>query len=719
MKSTNQNNIEANLKVYFCLFQEITLYTHFNIDNYTYSTKQNIDIKLKFNDFEIELGKKICFIELFYIKDGTKLSKTSYIEIYPGNNIAYCFLDVNGTTFEIIFYRKEINKFLNNNNFSISSKDYNMKIPITLNSMNLNDRANLILINCLNMTTIQSYDNDIINLGKMSSKINDFSFDNSYMLFIDRNDYEEIKYRELKPLNQLTFAELYNNNKIKVEEMYNELISSITNNPNTFIENYKKNIYEKYKYLIDIMYNNYVLPKSILKKELNNNEYLDFIFKIVVFSYLEKKLNGNSIFNLENLKDLIYKLNVNYNYIKKDKDIEIYDKILLLINVFLSDLFDYDDEIKYFNLAKINKESPLFLAIEFLKEFIKEFDYESNFYYPLLLIDGGLFYYKYKEDLISPVWVTTFGANMNTLEVIKAHLRNLIPNVVLYSNNFKTDDYSFVMPQIGIVTLNLQLIGNDCDKKIIDDKIRNHKAFVISKVFFHEIYGHVKSSFSKDYKGKGKYILSPICFKDEKDGTIRFLPDENNDNLYKDIKQVSYEDLKASNGDSGYLLEFYFGEINGEYVLEIIDDIENITNLGVLLNTKLWHKQIDLFKEYIVLKKYLIDQKLIGTINENNKIEEQIYEMQKIIGEKMDTIKEQNYIKIGTKIQNNFFKDNKIELNKIKKKKSKNKSFENDKHGKNKKTISIASLVEEAFNPFDPQKVFKLSSLFPNLFRKK
>ena len=463
-----------------------------------------------------------------------------------------------------------------------------------------------------------------------------------------------------------------------------------------------------------------MLPKSILKKELNNCDYIDFIFKIVVFSYLEKKLNGNSNFNLEKIKDLIYKLNANYNYIKKDNDIEIYDKILILINVFLSDLFEYDNEIKYFNLTKINKESPLFLAIEFLKEFIKEFDYESNFYYPLLLIDGGLFYYKYKEDLTSAIWVTTFGANMNTLEVIKTHLRNLIPNVVLYSNNFKTDDYSFVMPQIGIVKLNLKLIGDDCDKKVIDEKIRNHKAFVLSKILFHEIYGQVKSSFSKDYKGKGKNILSPICFKDEKDGTIRFLPDENNENLFKDLKQVSSADLKASYGDSGYLLEYYFGEINGEYVLEIIDEIENVTNLGVLLNAKLWHKEINVFKEYIALKKYLIDQKLIGQINENNDIEHQIYEMQIIIEKKMNKIKEKNDKEIGTKIQNNFFKDNKIELYKIKKKKSKNKLFENDELGdKNKKTISIASLVEEAFNPFDHKKVFKLSSLFPNLFRKK
>ena len=85
---------------------------------------------------------------------------------------------------------------------------------------------------------------------------------------------------------------------------------------------------------------------------------------------------------------------------------------MLLINIYLSRLFKYGKEITYLNLNKVDKESSLSLSINFLKNFIDELDYESYFYYPLLLIDGGSFNFKYKYDFQSRV----FGVNMNSIE---------------------------------------------------------------------------------------------------------------------------------------------------------------------------------------------------------------------------------------------------------------------------------------------------------------
>ena len=237
------------------------------------------------------------------------------------------------------------------------------------------------------------------------------------------------------------------------------------------------------------MYNNYVFPKSILKKELNKTDYIDFIYKIVVLSYINKELEKNENIPLPALKDLTGKLNKSYTKIKNDKNIEIYEKVLLLINIYLSELFKYDNELNYLNIKNVDKESPLALSVNFLNKFIEDLDYESQFYYPLLLIDGGLFNFKYKYDF----WLRTFGANMNTIGDIKDHLKNLIPNIIIISDKFKgknIDDYGYVMPQIGIVTLNTKLLGNDIYKKGYNEKEKKHKAFIIFRVLYHELFAH-------------------------------------------------------------------------------------------------------------------------------------------------------------------------------------------------------------------------------------
>ena len=183
------NCYSAQLKIEFCIFQQVMLYTFISIDNEIYTTEKDIDVQLQFDQLETELGKKVCFIELFYFEDGKKISTSSYIEIYPGYNQAYCFLDVVGTTYEFIFYRKYIKSFLANN-FEIFSKEYNKKIQINLNSMNLNDRANLILINCLKETNFLINNKTEIDLAKFDTSIPNFYYNNSYLLFFNNNDFD-------------------------------------------------------------------------------------------------------------------------------------------------------------------------------------------------------------------------------------------------------------------------------------------------------------------------------------------------------------------------------------------------------------------------------------------------------------------------------------------------------------------------------------------------
>ena len=274
------------------------------------------------------------------------------------------------------------------------------------------------------------------------------------------------------------------------------------------------------------------------------------------------------------------------------------------------------------------------------------------------------------------------------------------------------------MPQTGILTLNTKILGFACDKKEPDEKIRKHKTFVISKVLFHELFGNLKSSFNKICKGNK--ILSANCFKDEIEGVFRFLPDENNENLFKDIRELDIFEIIDSTGDSGYFLEFFFGKIDGEYTLDILDELENKINLGILLNSKLWHKGMEIIREFLQLKKYLISKGIISIFNESNDIYAQIDEMKEIIKNNEKNSDKTNSF-FQQKINHNSFNENHFELlnqnNKEKKKKkpSKYKKANNN----NRKTISINSLIEEAFNPFNFDKVLQLQKLYPTLFRKK
>ena len=80
------------------------------------------------------------------------------------------------------------------------------------------------------------------------------------------------------------------------------------------------------------------------------------------------------------------------------------------------------------------------MAYEFLNKFIDELEYQSNFYFPLLCIDSGLFFYNFEINEVTYHNITTYGYNMNSLSIIIDHLKGIIPNVILYDNACFLDD---------------------------------------------------------------------------------------------------------------------------------------------------------------------------------------------------------------------------------------------------------------------------------------
>ena len=607
----------------------------FIINNISYSTKDNIEpIKINFNDLETEIGKKVCSYSIVEKYKELEIKYGGLVEVNPGKSDAYIFLSNDGITCEFIFWKEceEMPVFVQNNfEIEYDFNDAKKTIPVTLNRLNTPDRANLILINCPTNIKFKKNNIPLFDLDKLSNKIYDFSRQSSFVICFHQNDYFDIEYRKIRLFEELNISEIYSKYFEKVEEIYKKIQIAINTKNNNNLDFIISELYDEDIFLINER--KIIETKKILEKQLDKEEYLDFFYKVIIFCYAFKKKNS------KNLGELIYKFDKNYNRIKNDKNIKIYEKILLLKNIYKCDNLETEETLNYYNINQIDKNSPLFIALDFLKSFIKDLDYNSTFYYPLMCLDSGTFNILYRKDKLYVL--STYGLNMYDIETIKNHLFNLLPNIVIISNSMDNDDYCKNYEGIGLITLNAKIFGNNLDKSIEDKNIRNNRSFILAYNLFHEIFGHNKSSFSKDLD----IFESPVCFKDNI-GHLRFLPYDNNDKIFLCLDEISYNDFpkliqKGASGDSGYYLEYFFGKINNKYVMDIIDEIWEKTNLGILLDVDLWNKNNKIFREFLALKYEIIKESIDETqIDLDSDIIQQINQMKEMLFKKNNVNKD-------------------------------------------------------------------------------
>ena len=145
----------------------------------------------------------------------------------------------------------------------------------------------------------------------------------------------------------------------------------------------------------------YVFGKKILEQDLNKECYFDFIFKIISIILFDENISPEDNYKTEYLKKNYDRLLENKKELDNDKLLKAYEKILLLIEAYLSELIYEENYIlKYFHKNRIVKDSPLSYAYEFLQKFVENLDYDSNFYYPLLSIDSGLYKYNLIKKMV-------------------------------------------------------------------------------------------------------------------------------------------------------------------------------------------------------------------------------------------------------------------------------------------------------------------------------
>ena len=642
--------MSATLIVYFCSFKYvINPYKEFIIlDNNKEicfkTNEEKIEIKLSFNEYEIDLGHKVCYYMLRNTLDSDN-EITGVFDLYLGKNIGYCFIDDEGLTFELLFLKRDgkIDEFLQKK-FAISRhKKIRNKIEIKPNKIDTKDRANLLLINCLPNFVIKIDGEVKINMDKIYTEMKySYQFNRNFQICFYNDNFENYTFRQINQEKEINFEALYQKKYEEVNDIYNFIIQEINNKNGDAekIANFFLDKYDNYREDIDkIIKKKFIYSPNILKKYLNNNDYIDFTYKIVFLNlmdkYIEEKKNeedknekGN--LNLIDIKDKYSKFILNKDKICEDTLLENYEKILILIELSsLKIIFKEEYEIKYINYKNIENNSPMYYAYKFLNNFIKELDYDSNFYYPLLSIDSGKFEYKYEKDGDSKN-ISIFGFNMFSLDTIKEHMKNMIPNILILSKYINPNDDASTNFSTGNIILNSSKLKVDLTKRCQDDIESKHYGFLISRILIHEIFGHKKSSYSHFDLNE----ISIISFKNES-GQIQILSEDFN-YAFKNIDEIVFSNIREIIGESGYFIEYHLGKINDFYTFDIIDLIEDKTNLSVLLDAKFWHKDISVLQEYVKLKYIMIYKYNIKNIDNKLNIYEQIKKMKDIIANDND-----------------------------------------------------------------------------------
>ena len=540
----------ANLKIILCSFlSKYDLFEEFILNDKTYKIEDGkVDIPIMFDEYEEDLGKKICRYKLFD-KDKKDIFSGSF-EINEGDIVGYFFVDFSGTTFDISFINRKgpIQKLIEQK-FTASYSKTSTIIDLKLNPIKTNDRANLLLINFNPYTWLNMNGDKFFNLWTLAAGIDNFSMDESYSLCFQNDDFKNFGYRKVTELSKLNFEEIYQQNHKIVDELYENVIK-INEDKKNFIQQFR-NLYDDRKNdLEDIILEKYVYGPKILEKQFKDEKYIDFIYKIILFKSINSMIVSEN-YPIEDLEKLFKNLILNKNNILKDKQLSIHEKIFLLMDIdYLQMLLDEDPNIKYINMKTIEKNSPLYYAQIFLEDFINELDYDSPFYFPLLSIDSDKFFGRIKTLFR---FVTTYGFSMLSIDKLKEHLKNMIPNIIIITNCLDNDTESITNYLNGSVILNANLfqeidIGKSCENL----KLSKHYGFIIAKLLLHEAFGHKKST----YSDSAKIIDSIISFKDEDDKFVFVSRDDKDKDIYKKLDDIEkIKEIDGFIGDSGLFIE--------------------------------------------------------------------------------------------------------------------------------------------------------------------
>ena len=398
------------------------------------------------------------------------------INIFYGINIAYFFLneenefliEYNYIKNQHIFYKDmELNHFDGN---GLVKRLVLINSPAILNISNIS----LTFINRIILKIHKDYN---------SFEITDCDYTNS--LFGIRPIKIEEKFNIINKMKdqKQELENLYNNLKVMINQNIKD-----KNEYSKFFNNY--NIKE---YVMDFSQNNIILGNEF---KTNEDYYLMFLYLVwhaIKNSYLNEKYECRI-----SIDDIFNVMNEIYNKYLNDKDLLIYEKILLLYSEvsFLlekNDIKEYKSaELSLIKRKYIKNNSIYNFSFDFLKEFITKLNEKSYLFLSLLMLDCGTYYFNEDNEFI-------YGYNRESCDAIKNHLNDLIPDVFFeYSekeneskdercSNYKSFRIIFLNRSVNLKNLKkdpvADIFENDYEKKLF-----KHYGMLVSKSLMHELF---------------------------------------------------------------------------------------------------------------------------------------------------------------------------------------------------------------------------------------
>lgn len=582
-------------------------------------------IKIPNNFFGPKKEKKIIEFKLIFKNEIINNELCFYLYVYFGINKVYCFLEKNnGLLYDICFLD---NKIVSLNRGELELKEFN--------NLENDSRTRIVLINSPSKFKINNIDLKLnlyipIHLHKLNKSFQLSFFD----FFQDAYSVKAINLNELD--EELLIVKTLKENKNALINFFNELKLLIKSNESDQ-EQFQK-LCEKISLETKII--NFSQKKEILEKNFDNEElyYLIYIYMLwlIYNSFFSSNDKNNEIDNDYDNNDsdeaeCNYSIVEVFEYITKfyekyenDKELVNYQKVLLFCSnviyfIKINDINAYNDsQLEYIKYKNIEKNSIFGFSFQFLNDFIDNLNNKSEIFYPLLLLDNGLYYYNNNP---------TYGFDFQNCDNIKEHLKDLIPDVffVFKKKFLLQEEKGFTFKGFKIIFLNKYVILNNYNGNPIKNdkntKVVKHYATRVSKFFMHETFGHIKFIYQHRIGPS-----SPRYFFNKNKKLITMVP-KNEINKNKDYFIINQ---RYDGGESGNFLDYFFGTYEDELVLNLIYLTKDIGKL--IDNVKYFTKEnLDILRKYIIYKYTLSEKGIEYATKENTSLEEDVNEMNQII----------------------------------------------------------------------------------------
>ena len=458
------------------------------VEGQEYKIEEKMEIKIKFNEIESEIGAKCVTLK---IKDKTskRSDKDHYFEVMEGINTGILFTS-RGKTRDLIFRDDE--------KIKVRIGEDN---KIERNLISQNGIKRLLLINL----SMNDSDSVYINDQNLTDEI--FLIDNELSIQVSVVNLEErvFPFKTIASKSFQSFFTFFKNYDKKLKdfhEVFKEYMKS--NCTDSEIKNKLGNLGEVEK----IFFTKLNLPKKILENNYNEKQYFDFLSLCSLFHVL----NGLFTYNKDKkeIRSFYELFCETQSKIEKDNDLNYYQKSVVIIDYGLhlkeaKELEKFKKINFSYHLTKNFELNSVGLSVmDFLKAFIEELNENNPFYFPLILIDSGIF--TYKGDCI-------YGFGLINKKMLISHLKDILPDVICTYYVPDLDyDYEEVLPNktTGCVTINLATIFNSLEeanicKEIKDQKVRSY-ALKMVIILFQEIFGHKITCYNSDTKSPNRFF---------------------------------------------------------------------------------------------------------------------------------------------------------------------------------------------------------------------